>query len=109
MLLGDRYNFYTYEGSDEPDVADTGRPQNNMFIKNKSYKGEETIKLTDADGTIFRQNEFKSADIIRFQDSTETRMVENTMDGELGLGDVTLKVTDSCFHEKSDDDFEPIC
>lgn len=100
-----RYNVYTCEGSDEPWVLPTGRPQNNVFSDNSIIGGRESIKLTFADGTEFLNNTFESADTVRFEDCTGTVMSGNT-----GLGAVELKVTDgSCFDGISDPAYTPAC
>ena len=100
-----RYNVYTYEGSDDPWVVDSGRPQDNIFSENTIIGGDESIKLTTADGTQFTDNAFEDADTIRFKDCEDTLMSGNT-----GLDDVTLKVTDgSCFDEDSDSAYTPVC
>lgn len=100
-----RYNFFTYEGSDEPDVVDSGRSQDNVFRNNEVSGGDESIKLKESDGTVFQDNDFSDTDTIRFDDATEVLMVGNS-----GLDDVELKVAnDACFDEDSDDGFEPTC
>lgn len=101
----DRYNVFTYEGTDEPWVLDTGRPQNNVFSDNTMIGGRESIKLTLADGTEFIDNTFEDADTLRFEDCENTLMSGNT-----GLQGVELKVTEgSCFAEGSDSDYTPTC
>lgn len=100
-----RYNFYTYQGTDAPDVADSGRSQNNVFKYNIVHGGDETIKLKESDGTVFQENMFFSATVIRFDNATEVLMVGNT-----GLDDAELKVDNgACFDDDSDVGFEPIC
>lgn len=100
-----RYNLYTYEGSDEPYVAATGRPQYNLFEENQVSGGDETIKLQDADGVVFRNNDFAEATTARFDGSTETLVVGNT-----GLDDAELKVENgACFAAGSDAAYEPVC
>lgn len=104
-VCGDRYNFFTYEGSDDPDVADSGRSQNNVFIENEISGGDESIKLKDSDGTVFEDNDFSDTETIRFDDSTEVLMKGNS-----GLSGVELKVTNgACFDDDSDEEFEPTC
>lgn len=105
MFRRNRYNVFTYEGSDEPWVLDTGRPQNNIFTGNILVGARETIKLTTADGTQFVDNTFEDASTVRFEDCTETVMSGNT-----GLEDIELKITDgSCFDESSDAAYTPVC
>ncbi|CAM9491122.1 unnamed protein product, partial [Laminaria digitata] len=100
-----RYNVYTYEGSDDPWVADSGRSQDNIFSDNTIIGGPESIKLGEADGTEFIDNTFEDPEKIRFQDSTRTVMSGNT-----GLGDVELRITDgACFDDSSDSAFTPVC
>lgn len=100
-----RYNVYTYEGSDDPWVADSGRSQDNIFSDNTISGGQESIKLSMADGTEFIDNTFKSAKTVRFEDCEGTLMSGNT-----GLDKVSLKVSDgSCFNKKSDRDYKPVC
>ncbi|CAM9210005.1 unnamed protein product, partial [Laminaria digitata] len=99
------YNVYTYEGSDDPWVVDSGRSQDNIFSDNTITGGDESIKLTMADGTEFIDNTFKSAKTVRFEDAQDTIMSGNT-----GLGSATLKVSKgACFDKKSDSDYKPVC
>lgn len=92
-------------GSDDPWVVDSGRPQDNIFSDNTITGGDESIKLTTADGTEFVDNTFEDADTVRFKDCADTLMSGNT-----GLEDVDLKVTDgSCFHVDSDAAYIPTC
>lgn len=103
--MGCRYNLYTYEGSDAPDVVDSGRSQNNQFVENEVSGGQETIKLKESDGTVFQDNDFSDATTIRFDDATEVLMV-----GNKGLDDAELKVANGgCFDGDSDEGFEPTC
>lgn len=100
-----RYNAYTYLGSDDPDVVDSGRPQDNVFSDNTIIGGDETIKLKQADGTQFIDNIFENATTIRFDNSTETLMSGNT-----GLDDAELKVANgACFDDESDAEYTPTC
>lgn len=100
-----RYNVFTYEGSDDPWVVDSGRSQDNVFSDNTIIGGDESIKLKEADGTQFIDNAFEDADTIRFHDCEDTLMSGNT-----GLDDVELKVTGgSCFDDDSDSDYTPTC
>lgn len=101
-----RYNVYTYAGSDAPWVADSGRPQDNLFTNNTIVGGREGLKITMADGTEFFNNKFTDVKVVRFQNSTGTVMSGNT-----GLEGVELKVTDgSCFKRSSDVVFyHPVC
>ena len=86
-------------------MADSGRSQDNIFSDNTLSGGQETIKLTMADGTEFIDNTFKSAKTVRFEDCEGTIMSGNT-----GLNSVELKVTDgSCFDKTSDSDYKPVC
>lgn len=100
-----RYNFFTYEGSDPPDVVGSGRAQNNIFVENEVAGGDETIKLKESDGTVFRDNDFTDAKKIRFDNAKNVLMVGNT-----GLDDVELRVSNgACFDEDSDEGFDPVC
>ena len=99
-----RYNVYTYEGSDDPWVVESGRQQDNRFFKNTIIGSAESISLRAADGTKFNKNIFEDATNLRFDDCTGTIVRRNT-----GLDDVEQMVVDSCFHENSDSDFVPIC
>ena len=97
--------MYTYEGSDDPWVVDSGRPQDNIIAGNTIIGGPESIKLGSADGTQFIDNTFEDPTKIRFQDSSETLMSGNT-----GLDDVNLRITDgACFDSDSDSAFTPTC
>ena len=100
-----RYNTYSYLGSDAPDVADSGRSQDNLFQDNTIIGGLESITITEADGTQFIDNKFEDATTIRFEDATGTIMSGNT-----GLDDAELKVADgACFDAASDADYTPTC
>ena len=100
-----RYNVFTYEGSDAPWVMDSGRLQDNTFSHNTIIGARESIELTVADGTAFVDNTFKNTKTIRFEDSMGTVMSGNT-----GLDRIKLKVTDgSCFNQRSDAAYNPIC
>lgn len=83
---------------------DTGRSQNNIFDGNTIVGGEQSIKIKEADGTQIINNEFVDAKVAEWTDSEENLVEYNT-----GLDDVKVKVTDACFAEGSDDDFEPEC
>lgn len=99
------YNVYSYEGSDEPWVVDSGRMKDNVVTDNTIIGGHESIKLGAADGTEFIDNKFEDPDKIRFLDCTGTVMSGNT-----GLDDVELSTTDgACFDDKSDSAFTPVC
>lgn len=99
-----RYNTYTYLGSDAPDVADSGRSQDNVFQENTIVGGAESIKLMDSDGTQFIDNIFEDAKTIRFTDARNTLMSGNT-----GLNNSKLKVANGAsFDARSDSGFEPI-
>ena len=99
-----RYNVYTYEGTDTPDVTDSGRSQNNVFSDNDIIGGREAIKLQQADGTQFINNIVSDATTIRFDDVTEM-----LMEGNSGLDDAKLKVAGACFDAASDSGYEPLC
>lgn len=100
-----RYNFFTYLGSDAPDVVASGRSQDNKFISNFVRGGLETIKLKESDGTTFQDNEFVDAITIRFDNATEMRIL-----GNKGLDDAELKVVNgACFDNDSDDRYTPNC
>lgn len=100
-----RYNIYTYEGSDEPWVTDSGRSQSNHFKRNTIIGSDESIKLTMADNTKFRDNVFQDATKVRFEDSTGTLMKRNT-----GLDDVEIRLDENaCFQRSSDAPFNTVC
>lgn len=99
-----RYNIYTYEGTDEPWVADSNRMDGNRFTRNTIVGSPESIKLVSADFTRFSLNTFDDVTKIRFEDSTNTIIKLNT-----GLDDAKMTITDSCFHKNSDDMFVPLC
>eukprot|EP00904_Undaria_pinnatifida_P005815 jgi/Undpi1/2363/HiC_scaffold_13.g05746.m1 len=101
-----KHNVLTYIGADKPVATNTGgRSQNNIFKENKFSGDGESMKIKETDGFQFLNNNFKSADKIRFYDSTETIMKGNT-----GLKSTEVKVThSSCFDEKCDDGFDPMC
>ncbi|CAN0507471.1 unnamed protein product, partial [Scytosiphon promiscuus] len=99
------FSVYTYEGSDDPWVVDSGRQQNNKFYKNTIIGGaRNTISLRQADNTKFNKNTFEDVTELYFEESEGTIMRRNT-----GLDDVELGVRDSCFHPNSDSDFTPVC
>lgn len=106
-LKTQRYNVYTYAGSDAPDVVESGRPQNNVFSDNLMVGSTETIKLKESDGMQFIGNTFVNTTVIRFDDSTGIVMVDNS---GLDMDDVELKVNNAaCFDASSDEGFEPVC
>lgn len=99
-----RYNVYTYMGSDLPDVAATGRPLNNKFVGNTMTGAVETLKLKESDGTLFEDNMFTDATVLRLEDATAIMM------GNKGLGNTHLKATDgACYDPSSDPGFTPTC
>ena len=86
-------------------MANSGRSQDNVFSGNTITGGDETIKLTVADGTEFIDNAFKSAKLMRFEDAKGTIMSGNT-----GLDNAKLKVSKgACFDKKSDSRYKPVC
>lgn len=99
-----RYALYTYLGSDGPDVADTGRPQNNVFDSNTIIGGPQAIKLKEADGTVITNNVFEGPEKIEFNLTTE-----NTFTGNFGLEGVEAKATDSCFAESDVEELSDEC
>ncbi|CAN0455068.1 unnamed protein product, partial [Hapterophycus canaliculatus] len=115
-----RYNAYSYLGSDLPETVSSGRSQNNVFSQNTFRGAGETIKIKEADGTQFVDNDFEEGDdasvlpVVRFDDATE-----NLMQGNTGLdpaaaegeeGGFELKVTNgACFDGESDAGYEPVC
>lgn len=77
------------------------------FIGNSIEGGIETIKLQQADGTIFQDNSFRNTVTMRFADTNNTVMIGNT-----GLNDteVEVKIRDAaCFDIVSDPEFIPVC
>lgn len=105
MLTVVSYNVYSYEGSDEPWVVDSGRMKDNQITDNTIIGGPESIKLASADGTEFIDNDFEDPEKIRFEDCSGTVMSGNT-----GLDDVELSVTEgACFDDESDSAFTPVC
>lgn len=103
-LYFSRYALYTYEGSDDPDVVDSGRAQNNIFDGNTVVGGPQSIKMKESDGTQIINNEFVDAVLVEWDDTTDNLVADNT-----GLDDVELDLSDACFAEGSDDRFEPLC
>lgn len=99
-----RFALYTYDGSDSPEVADSGRPQNNVFDGNTIVGGKQSIKIKEADGTQIINNVFKDAKFIEWLDSEDNLVADNT-----GLDDVKMSVDDSCFVKGSDEDFKRRC
>lgn len=98
-----RFNTFSYLGSDEPEVSESGRSKDNVFKENTIIGGLESIKIKEADGTQFIDNSFKDASTIRFVDATKTLMLGNT-----GLDDSTLKIASGASFDKgSDHGFEP--
>lgn len=88
-----------------PDVVEPGRPQINAFVENVIIGGLETIKSKEFDGTIFLDNKFTDATVIRFEEATEVLTQGNT-----GVDDVRLKTrNDACFDINSNQGFEPAC
>ena len=103
MCIRDRYNAYSYLGSDAPDVVESGRSQDSVFQENTIIGGIETLKIMDADGTQFFGDSFEDAVTIRFDDATRTVMSGNT-----GLNGTKLKVQNGAsFDGKSDFGFKP--
>lgn len=103
-FLSFRYALYTYLGSDGPDVVDIGRPQNNMFESNTIIGGPQAIKLKEADGTKIINNVFEEPEKIEFNLTTDTYFT-----GNMGLDDVEIKVTDSCFTESDVEELSDSC
>lgn len=100
-----RYNVYTYTGSDQPWVVDSGRMKDNVIRDNIIVGAAESIKLGAADGTKFIDNAFVNALKVRFRASTWTVMSGNT-----GLDKVKLAVADgACFGFACDPGFLPKC
>lgn len=100
-----RYNVFTYEGTDDPWVVNSGRSKDNIFSDNTMRGSDESLKLSVSDGFEFIDNTFKSAKTIRFDDCEGT-----LMSGNSGLGSVELKVNGgSCFDKKSDSGYKPVC
>ncbi|CAM9178527.1 unnamed protein product [Discosporangium mesarthrocarpum] len=105
-----RYAFYTYMGSDKPDVkGTTGRLIDNSFYDNE-VKGSmaSLIYLKQADGTEIFGNDFSGtkssgkSDIafMHFYDSLDTVYKDNS-DGHLDDDDLWGIVSGSCFKEFS--------
>lgn len=100
-----RYNIYTYDGTDFPYEAASGRMQDIHVIDNTFEGGNEAIKLQQADGTVFLSNSFNTTATIRFADSNNTLMSGNT-----GLDGTEVKIRDAaCFDAASDPEFTPVC
>lgn len=100
-----RYNIYTYDGTDLPYEAASGRMQDLEVISNTFEGGNEAIKLQQADSTVFLSNSFNTTATIRFADSNDTLMSGNT-----GLDGTEVKIRDSaCFDPASDPEFTPVC
>lgn len=77
-----RYALYTYQGSDEPDVYDTGYSQNNTFDGNIINGGPQAIKMKQSDGNIIINNKFSNPGSIEWSDSTGNVVFGNTgLDG----------------------------
>ncbi|CAM9942410.1 unnamed protein product [Ascophyllum nodosum] len=107
ILNNTKYNVYTYEGSDDPDVVESGRPQNNVFSGNLIVGADEAIKLKESDDMQFLDNVFVNTTTLRFNDSTGVVMIGNS---GLDLDEVELKVSNgACFDGSSDSGFEPVC
>lgn len=87
-------------------MVDSGRPTSNTYIGNTIIGGRETIKLKEADNMIFLENTFEDATTIRFFDTKNTLMLDNT---GLEALDLELKTNSSCFDELSDSLFVPVC
>eukprot|EP00904_Undaria_pinnatifida_P005816 jgi/Undpi1/2364/HiC_scaffold_13.g05747.m1 len=100
-----KYNVFSYLGTDGPDTVENGRSQDNVFSDNTISGGKESIKIKEADGTQFIDNDFDDVTTIRFDDATDTLMSGNT-----GLDDIEIKIrNDACFNEDSDSIFVPTC
>lgn len=99
-----RYGAYSYQGTDAPDVSESGRSQNNVFFNNTISGGGEAVKIKESDGTAFVDNVFVNATAIRFENATEV-----LMQGNLGLNYVERKVSGACFDVDSDSGFLPKC
>ncbi|CAM9570770.1 unnamed protein product, partial [Hapterophycus canaliculatus] len=107
ILDSTKYNAFTYVGSDAPDTEEgkDGRSYENTYTGNTMSGGVETIKLKDSDDMVFENNAFTGDDlVIRFDNCTETVLKGNT-----GLGNVELKVLNTCFSSESDDEYTPTC
>lgn len=99
------YHVFSYVGSDDPYVSDSGRSYNSIFRNNEFVGGEESIKIKEADGFQFVDNEFSEASVVRFDETEGTLMSGNT-----GLDDVEVKTLGgSCFDSASDSDWTPTC
>ncbi|CAM9705670.1 unnamed protein product, partial [Choristocarpus tenellus] len=79
-----KYQLYTYQGSDLPDVlGTTGRPLYNIFSDNTITKtGEDCVKIKEADYTVIKNNLFEDVLELTFTNSTETSWHGNTLDAE---------------------------
>ena len=88
-------------------MVESGRPQNNVFSDNLIVGSKEAIKLKESDGMQFIGNTFVNTTVIRFNDSTDVVMLNNT---GLDMDEVELKIDNgACFDSSSDEDFEPVC
>lgn len=99
-----RYALYTYEGTDAPDVVNSGYSQDNIFQGNTIIDSAEAMKFKESDGNQIINNLFVDATSIQFANSSQSYVYNNT-----GLEDAELSVDNACFAEGSDAQFEPIC
>lgn len=83
-----QYGLYFYQGSDEPEPGDNGRPKRNIFLNNYiHHSAEEGLKLGDGDENEFIGNTFfANGPVLRFE-----RGVGNLLDSNSIPGNVTVK------------------
>ncbi|CAN0064999.1 unnamed protein product [Pylaiella littoralis] len=74
------YAFYTYQGSDSPDVSgNDGRPKNNLFNMNTVTDTDVGTLIKNADDNSFTNNVFTGVKTFEFSDSTDTTWTGNSI------------------------------
>lgn len=82
------YGIYIYQGSDDPQPGDNGRPKQNQFLQNYIHdNGAEGVKSGDGDNNLYQANVFAAnGPILRF-----ARGSGNVLDGNTIPPEVTVK------------------
>ncbi|CAN0243860.1 unnamed protein product [Scytosiphon promiscuus] len=93
--------LYTYEGSDEPDVAG-GRPYDNVLSNNVVSNCPVGVKIKEGDDNVLAGNTFIDVDTFEFPDSTNTLWTGNT------IGDGCIEEDDEVDYADGSDAI-PVC
>ncbi len=86
------YGVYIYQGSDDPQPGDNGRPKQNQFLQNYIHdNGAEGVKSGDGDNNLYQGNVFAAnGPVLRF-----ARGTGNILDGNTIPADVIVKTEGS--------------